>query len=118
MLMKACLFLYERSPTLIFLEYVDDNDKSHKVHDEHVRMNGFPTSCTEYYAKENKMSVLDVYKALYDNKYINIDLTNQNTKRVFRNTPEYNVKSLLYGDKGTTRTCQFIRHPEHKIFIN
>ena len=72
-------------------------------------MKGFPTSCIEYYAKENQMSVLDVYKDLCENKSIEIDLTNQNTKYVFRNTPGFNVKSLFYGDKGTTRTCRFIR---------
>ena len=59
-------------------------------------MKGFPTSCIEHYAKENKISVSDVYKVLYDNKSIEIDLTTQNTKCVWRNTPEFNVKSLLF----------------------
>ena len=39
------------------------------------------------------MTVSDVYKELYDNKSIEIDLANQSTKCVFRNTPEFNVKS-------------------------
>ena len=32
------------------LEYVDDNDKSHKIHDDLARMKGFPTSCIQHYA--------------------------------------------------------------------
>ena len=37
------------------------------------------------------MSVLDGYNKLYDNTPIEIGLTNQDTKCVFRNTPELNV---------------------------
>ena len=51
------------------LEYV--NDEGHKIQDQHARMKCFPTPCIEYYAKENKMSVLDYYKRSYDNKHIN-----------------------------------------------
>ena len=109
------LFLGKK-PYIDILEYV--NDEGNTTHGQHVRMKGFPTSCIEYFAKENKMTVLYVYNELCDNKSIKIDLTNQNTKYVFRNTPEHNVKSLSYGDKGTTRTCQFISPPEHKLFIN
>ena len=94
-----------KKPYIDILEYVND---------QHVRMKGFPTPCIEHYAKEKTMPVLDAYKELYDNKSIKNDLTNQNTKCVFRNTPEYNVKSLCYGDQGTTRTCQFIRPHEKK----
>ena len=65
------------------------------------------------------MSVSDVYKIImYDNKSIDIDVTNQNTKCVFRNTPGFNVKSLFYGGTGTTRTCRFIRDENDKICIN
>ena len=66
----------------------------------------------------NKMYVSDVYNKSYDNTSIEFDLTNQNTKCVFRNTPEFNVKSLFFGDKGTTRTCRIIRDENDNIFIN
>ena len=36
--------------------------EGHKTHDQHAIMKGCPTSCIEYYTKETKMSVLDVYK--------------------------------------------------------
>ena len=75
------------------LEYVDDND--HQIHDGLARMKGFPTPCIQHYATRNKMSVSDVYKELHNNKSIEIDLTNQNSKCVFRNTPEFNVKYVL-----------------------
>ena len=47
-----------------------------------------------------------------------IDLENQSNYRVFRNTPEYNVKSLFYGENGTKRTCQFTRDGFDKIVVN
>ena len=81
-------------------------------------MNGFPTSCIEYYAKANKMTVSDVYKELYDDKSIESGSTNQSTKCVFRNTPEFNVKSLFYGEKGVNGTCRFISDKDDKLFIN
>ena len=46
-------------------------------------MKGVPTSCIQHYATRNEMSVSDVHKKVYDNKSIEIDLTNQNTKCVF-----------------------------------
>ena len=68
--------------------------------------------------QRNNISVSYVYKKLYDTKSIEIGLTNQNTKCAFRNTPEFNVKSSFHGDKGTTRTCRFIRDENDKISIN
>ena len=65
------LFLGKKS-YFDLLEYVDDNDKEHKINDDLARMKSFPTSCIEYYVKENKTSVSDVYKELYDNKYIKL----------------------------------------------
>ena len=50
------LFLGKKS-YFDLLEYVDDNDKEHKIQDDLARMKGFPTPCIEHYAKENKMSV-------------------------------------------------------------
>ena len=91
---------------------------NHNIHDGLARMNGFPTSCIQHYATTNNMSVSYVYNKLYDYKSIEIDVTNQHTKCVFRNTPEFKVNSLFYGDKGTTRTCRFIRDTNDKLFIN
>ena len=78
MLLKACVL--GKKPYIDMSEYA--NDEGNTVHDQHVIMKGFPTSCIEYYAKETEMSVLYVYKELYDNKSIIIDLTNQTTKCV------------------------------------
>ena len=109
------MFLSRKSHIDI-LEY--GNDEGHEIHDQHARMKGFPASCIGYSAKENELSVLDVYKRCYNNNPIKTDLTNQINKCAFRNTPEYNVESLYHGDKGTTRTCQFIRDDIVKIFVN
>ena len=40
------------------LEYV--NGEGDKIHDQLVRMKGFPTLCIEYYDKVIKLSVFDV----------------------------------------------------------
>ena len=53
------LFLGKKS-YFDLLEYVDDNNKEHNIQDDLARMNGFPTPCIVYYAKETKMSVLYV----------------------------------------------------------
>ena len=100
MLLKAWFLC--KKPYIDILEYV--NGEGNKIHDQHVIMKGFPTSCIEYFGNEKEMSVLVVFKELYDNIcvyiyiyiyiyiHINIDLTNQSTNCVFRNTPGYNVK--------------------------
>ena len=57
MLMLLNVFLGKTS-YIDILEYA--NDEGDKIHDQHVGMKGFPTSCIEYYAKINKISVSDV----------------------------------------------------------
>ena len=59
MFMLLNVFLGKKS-YIDILKYV--NDEGDKIHDQHVIMKGFPTSCIEYYAKINKISVLYVYK--------------------------------------------------------
>ena len=81
-------------------------------------MKGIPTSCIQYHSNKNDISVLDIYLQLFNGKPIEFDLTNYNNKCVFRNKKDYSVKSLHKGDKGTTRTCQFKRDENDKIFIN
>ena len=81
-------------------------------------MKGIPNQCITYYAEQHKICVLDIYKQLLENQSTEFDLANQNNKCVFRKTQEYNANSLHYGDKGTTRTCQFIRPREQNISIN
>ena len=45
-------------------------------------MKGIPTACIKYYAEQQNISVLDVFKQLYDNKTIKFDLTNDGNKCV------------------------------------
>ena len=45
-------FFLGKKSYIDILEHV--NDEGDKIHDQHVRINGFPTSCIEYYAKLNK----------------------------------------------------------------
>ena len=45
-------------------------------------MRGIPTSCIKYEADKNDITVLDIYKRLYEGKLFKFDLTNQGTKFV------------------------------------
>ena len=81
-------------------------------------MKGIPTSCIEYYAKVNDISVLELYSQLFDGMSIEFDLTNDNNKCVFRNNKDHTVSSLYEGQKGTTRTCGFVRNENDKTVIN
>ena len=82
------------------------------------RMRGIPTSCIEYYAKIHNISVLEIYSQLFDGRSIEFDLTNDNNKCVFRNNKDHTISSLYEGQKGTTRTCKFVRNENDKIVIN
>ena len=81
-------------------------------------MKGIPTSCIEYYAKVNNISGLELYSQLSDGMSIEFDLTNDNNKCVFRNKQNHTASSLYEGQKGTTRTCKFVRNENGKIVIN
>ena len=77
-------------------------------------MKGIPTPCVKYYAEQTNISVLCVYKQLYDNKTIKFDLTNDGNTFVCRNNKDYTVSNVSY----FTRTCQYIRDEHDTIFIN
>ena len=81
-------------------------------------MKGVPTSCIEYYAKVHNISVLEIYSQLFDGVSLGFDLTNGNNKCVFRNNKDHTVKFLFEGQKGTTRTGEFVRIANNKIVIN
>ena len=49
---------------------------------------------------------------------IEFDLTNDNNNCAFRNNNDHTVKSLYEGQKGTTRTCKFVRNGNDKLVIN
>ena len=105
------LFLCKKT-YIDILEYVEN--AGNKINDEHIRMKGIPTSCIKYYAEQNNISVLYVYKQMFDNKTIKFDLTNNVNKFVCRNNKDYTVSNVSY----FTRTCQYIRDENDKVFIN
>ena len=82
------------------------------------RMKGIPTSCIEYYAKLNTISVLELYSQLFNGVSFGFDLATDNNKCVFRNNKDHTVKSLYGCQKGTTRTCKFVRNENDNIVIN
>ena len=60
------------------------------------------------------MSVLDLFKQLYDNKTIKFDLTNDGNKSVCRNNKDHTISNV----SGFTRKCQYIRDESDRFFIN
>ena len=77
-------------------------------------MKGIPTPCIKYYATQNNISVLDVYKQLYNNKSIKFALTNDGNQFICRDNKDYTVSNV----SDFTRKCQYIRDERDKIFIN
>ena len=77
-------------------------------------MRGIPTSCIQYKADQDKMTVLDLYKRLYEGEEIEFDLTNQGTKFVCKKNKDHTLSKVTE----FPRTTKFIRNDEDKIFIN
>ena len=71
-------------------------------------MRGIPTPCITYDAKQNNITVLDVYKKLYNNEVIKFDLTNDGNKFVCRNNRDYTVSNV----SEFTRTARMIKTME------
>ena len=73
------LFLGKHT-SIDILESTDKHGKT--IHSEHIKMKGIPTPCIKYYAEQHNLTVLDLYKQLYDNTTIKFDLTNDGNKFV------------------------------------
>ena len=97
-----------------YIDILDSTDKDGMAaHSEHFRMKGIPAPCTKYLAEQHNMSVLDLFKKLYDNKTIKFDLTNDGNTFVCRNNKDYTISNV----SGFTRKCQYIRHESDKFLI-
>ena len=98
-----------------YIDILESTDKDGKtINSEHIRMKGIPTSCIKYYAEQHNISVLDIYKKLYNNEVIKFDLTNDGNKFVCRNNKDHTISNV----SDFTRRCQYIRDDINKIFIN
>ena len=94
------------------LESTDKGGKT--INSEHIRMKGIPTSCTQYYAEQHNITVLDIYKKLYNNEVIKFDLTNGGNKFVCRSNNDHTISNV----SDFARRCQYIRDESDKFFIN
>ena len=112
---KESLFLGKKT----YIDILESTDKDgNTINSEHIRMKGIPTPCIKYYAKQNNMSVLDLYKKLYKGEIIEFDLTNDDNKFVCRNNKDHTISNLHKGDCGSTRKTKFIKKDNEKIYIN
>ena len=98
-----------------YIDILESTDKKGKtINSEHIRMKGIPTPCIKYYAEKHKLTVLDVFKQLYDNKTIKFDLTNDGNKFVSRRNKDHTISKVT----DFTRRTQYIRDKGDKFFIN
>ena len=61
------------------------NKDDNVINEEHIRMRGIPTACIKYYAEQTQITVLNIYKKLYEGEVITFDITNDLTKLVITN---------------------------------
>ena len=98
-----------------YTDMLESIDKAGKIiNSEHSRMKSIPTPCIKYYAQKKGITVLDVYKKVFKNKTIKLNLTNDNTAFVCRNNKDYTIQNV----SDFTRKCQYIRDESDKFFIN
>ena len=98
-----------------YIDILESTDKHGKtINSEHIRMKGIPTPCIKYYAEQHNITVLDIYKKLYNNEVIKFDLTNDGNKFVCRNDKDHTISNV----SDFTRRCQYIRDENDKFLIN
>ena len=98
-----------------YIDISESTDKDGKTIDsEHIRMKGIPTSCIQYYAKQHNITVLYIYKKLYNNEVIKFDLTNGGNNFVCRNNKDHTIPNVA----DFTWRYQYVRDESGKFFIN
>ena len=97
-----------------YIDILGSTDKCGKtINSEHIRMKGIPTPCIKYYAQQKGITGLDVYKKLFNNKTIKLDLSNDNIRIVCRNIKYYTISDV----SDFTRIYKYIRYESDKLFI-
>ena len=74
---------------------LESTDKyGNTINSEHIRCRGIPTSCIEYKASQDNMTVLDIYQNLYTGEVVEFDLINDLTKFVCTNSRDHTVSNV------------------------
>ena len=94
------------------LESTDKGGKT--INSEHIGVKGIPVACIKYYAEQHNITVLDLFKDLYDNGTVKFDLNNDGNRFECRNNKDHTISNVTY----FTRKCQYIRNESDKFFIN
>ena len=98
-----------------YIDIFESTDKHGKtINSEHIRMKRIPAPCIKYHAEQHNITVLDIYKKLYNNEVVEFDLTNDGNKFVCRNNKDYTISNVT----DFTRRCQYIRDESDKFFID
>ena len=78
-----------------YIDILESTDKDGKtINSSHIRMKGIPTSCIQYYAEQHNITVVDIYKKLYNNEVIKSDLTNDGNTIVCRHNKDHTISNV------------------------
>ena len=95
-----------------YIDALESKDKDgNTIKEEHIRMRGIPNACIKYKADNDKVSVMDTYKKLYDGESILYDLTNDGSKVNFKFNKDCSVSTV----SEFTRTTKFINNDKEYI---
>jgi len=95
-----------------YIDALESKDKDgNTIKEEHIRMRGIPNACIKYKADNDKVSVMDTYKQLYDGESIIYDLTNDGSKVNFKFNKDCTVSTV----SEFTRTTKFINNDKEYI---
>ena len=98
-----------------YIDILESTGKGGKTIDsEHIRMKVIPTPCIKYYAEQHNLTVLYIYKKLYNNEVLKFDLTSDGKTFACRNIKDHTISNVT----GFTRRCQYIRDESDKFVIN
>ena len=67
-------------------------------------MRSIPTACTKYYAQQNNITALGMYKKLHEGEAIEIHLLNEGSKIVCKSNKDHTVSNVIKLTRTTYHT--------------
>jgi hypothetical protein len=73
---------------------VGEDDAGNKINGFHFRMKGIPSKVVEYYCNENKITIFELYRKMYNGDMIDFDLTCGGTKFTIKHEKDYTINII------------------------
>ena len=83
------------------------------INSENIRCRGIPTSCIQFKATQDKITVLDIYKNLYEGNAFEFDLVSILVKFVCKGNKDHTVSNVT---KFIRKATGFVRDESDKTF--